>query len=298
MRATTTNPDDGTEIAYEVNGSGPALMLVHGSGLSKGTWRGLGYLRDFERDFTVVTLDMRGHGRSGKPHDPADYTHQAFVADVDAVLDATGLGPVHYVGYSFGARIGLRLALDQPERLVTLTSIGGSFTDLARAVGETFFPTWREALETVGDEGGQEGGQEGGGDRGDGRGGAGGMAEFLRRWAEHRGGEIDPATALAFRANDPAALSAYFQALEVEQSIGLEAASRIQVPTLLVAGTFDTGRIDEARAAAKVMPFARFVELEGQDHGSSLLPVDEVTDLVRTFVEMQEAPPTGVEGAF
>lgn len=265
MRATTHNPSDGTEIAYEVGGAGEPLVLVHGSGLSKGTWRGLGYLRDLERDFTVVALDMRGHGRSGKPHDPAGYAHRAFVADVDAVLDAVDLGPVHYVGYSFGARIGLRIASEQPERLRTLTTIGGSYGDLSQAIGATFFPSWREALAT------------------------GGMDEFLRRWGERRGREIDPATALAFRANDPVALSAYFQAVEGEESIGLDAASRITVPTLLIAGTDDTTRYRQSQEAARRMPDARFFELIGQDHGSSLLPVDEVTDLVRTFVEIVDA---------
>ena len=54
MRDHVQNPVDGTEIAYEVAGEGPPLLLVHGSGLSRGAWRGLGYLRDLERDFTVV----------------------------------------------------------------------------------------------------------------------------------------------------------------------------------------------------------------------------------------------------
>lgn len=265
MRASVRNPDDGTEIAYEVSGYGEPLLLVHGSGLSKGTWRGLGYIRDLERDFTVIALDLRGHGRSGRPHDVAAYTTAAFVADVDAVLDAAGAGPVHYVGYSFGARIGLRIASEQPARLRTLTTIGGSYGMMRGQIGATFFPAWREAL------------------------GEGGMDEFLRRWSIARGGEVDPATALAFRANDPIALRAFFEAAEAQPELGMEATAKIDVPTLLIAGTDDVKRYRQSQEAARRMPRARFFELVGQDHGSSILPVDEVTDLIRTFLELEGA---------
>ncbi|BDZ51870.1 hypothetical protein GCM10025867_41110 [Frondihabitans sucicola] len=190
MRSTTRNPDDGTEIAYETGGDGDPLLLVHGSGLSKGTWRGLGYLRDLERDFTVIALDLRGHGRSGKPHEAAAYRPECFIGDVEAVLDDVGSGPVHYVGYSIGARIGLRMASATPERLLTLTTIGGSFEAMTDKIGLTFFPTWREALDS------------------------GGMDAFVTAWGEYRGREIDAATALAFRQNDPVALRAYFEGIE------------------------------------------------------------------------------------
>lgn len=265
MRATTRNPTDGTEIAYEVSGSGDPLLLVHGSGLSKGTWRGLGYLRDLERDFTVIAVDLRGHGRSGKPHDAASYQPEAFIADVFAVLDATGLGPVHFVGYSIGARIGLRIAAANPERLRTLTTIGGSFESMTDKIALTFFPTWREALDT------------------------GGMDAFVDAWGAHRGQVIDASTALAFRQNDPVALRAYFDGIEAAEPLGLDGAAAITVPTLLLAGTDDPDRFRQSREAAKRMATASFFELIGQDHSSSLLPVDEVCDLIRTYVELQGA---------
>jgi pimeloyl-ACP methyl ester carboxylesterase len=262
MRASTRNPDDGTEIAYEVSGSGDPLLLVHGSGLSKGTWRGLGYLRDLERDFTVIALDLRGHGRSGKPHDAAAYQPPLFIGDVDAVLDDAGTGPVHYVGYSIGARIGLRMAAASPERLNTLTTIGGSFEAMTDKIAVTFFPTWREALDT------------------------GGMEAFILAWGKYRRRPIDPATALAFRQNDPVALKAYFEGIEGAEPLGIEGASKITVPTLLLAGTKDPDRYRQSQEAARRMATASFFELVGQDHSSSLLPVDDVTDLVRTFVEI------------
>ncbi|MEO7122706.1 MAG: alpha/beta fold hydrolase, partial [Lacisediminihabitans sp.] len=76
------NPADGIRIAYRVQGSGPALVMVHGTALSQAIWRGFGYVREFEADFTTITLDLRGHGRSDKPHERTAYTAEAMVSDV------------------------------------------------------------------------------------------------------------------------------------------------------------------------------------------------------------------------
>ena len=63
------NPADGIRIAYRITGSGPAVVMVHGTMLSQVIWRGFGYSRELADDFTVITPDLRGHGRSDKPHD-------------------------------------------------------------------------------------------------------------------------------------------------------------------------------------------------------------------------------------
>jgi pimeloyl-ACP methyl ester carboxylesterase len=265
MRSEATNPIDGTPIAWEVDGDGPPLLLVHGSGLSRGSWRGLGYLRDLERDFTVVALDLRGHGRSGKPHDVASYSMELHRADVGAVLDAAGLSPVHYVGYSFGARIGLSLAAHEPSRLRTLTTIGGSWAPMNGNIGATFTPDWHEALTT------------------------GGMEAFVDRWGETIGHRIDPATRQAFATNDPLALAAFFTAAETGGGLTAEQLDLVRVPTLLLAGTRDVARHRESQDAARRMPEAAFFELVGQDHASSLAPVDQVTDLLRTYLEAVDA---------
>jgi len=270
MRASTPNPVDGVEIAWEAAGEGPPLLLVHGSGLSRGTWRGLGYLRDLQRDFTVVALDLRGHGRSGAPHDVAAYDTGRHLGDVTAVLDAAAAsgaieGPAHYVGYSFGARIGLALAAAEPDRLRTLTAIGGDWAPMDGDIARTFTPRWREAL------------------------GTGDMGAFLAAWEESAGGPLDPGTRLAFAQDDALALLAYFEAAEQSPGVPLAVLAGVRTPTLLMAGTRDERRARHSQQAAKVMPDARFSWLEGQDHGSSLLPVDEVTDLLRTFLEAVDA---------
>ena len=122
-----TNPHDGVDLAWDSVGQGPPLLLVHGSALSKAIWRGFGYTKAFRENYRVVTMDLRGHGRSAKPTQAASYTMEMLTADVLAVLDAAGVGAAHYGGYSVGARIAFALAATAPQRMLSLTSLGGSY---------------------------------------------------------------------------------------------------------------------------------------------------------------------------
>ena len=115
-----TNPADGTRIAFSSlparsgDKNAPALMLVHGSALSSAVWRGLGYVAALREHYRVLLPDLRGHGRSDTPHDEDAYAMESIVGDLVAVLDAVGVRQVHYLGYSFGARAGLALAVTAP----------------------------------------------------------------------------------------------------------------------------------------------------------------------------------------
>ena len=104
--AIALNPHDGVELAYDSVGEGTPLLLVHGSALSKAIWRGFGYSKALRESYRIITMDLRGHGRSGKPLNREDYAMPTLVADVLAVLDAAGVQQAHYGGYSVGARLG------------------------------------------------------------------------------------------------------------------------------------------------------------------------------------------------
>ena len=106
------SPVDGTTLRYDVSGEGPPLALLHGSVLSRAIWRGLGYLEPLAAQHTVIRVDIRGHGGSGAPHDPAAYTPEVLLADLLAVLDAEGASRAALMGYSLGARIALTAAVE------------------------------------------------------------------------------------------------------------------------------------------------------------------------------------------
>jgi pimeloyl-ACP methyl ester carboxylesterase len=97
----------GVQIATQEwgNPAGPAVVLIHGYAQSHLTW--LPILQgDLVRDFRVITLDLRGHGNSEKPSDPAAYNRAApWAGDIRAVIDGYGLEAPVLAGWSYGGLV-------------------------------------------------------------------------------------------------------------------------------------------------------------------------------------------------
>lgn len=117
---------DGTRIAYEVHGSGPALMLVHGAGQTRREWDTLGYLKPLAERFTVILPDLRGFGESDRPTEPARYALDRLVEDLLAVADAARVERFHLWGYGRGAIIGRYLAA-RSDRVLSMIYVGVGF---------------------------------------------------------------------------------------------------------------------------------------------------------------------------
>jgi pimeloyl-ACP methyl ester carboxylesterase len=115
---------DGTSIYYERHGSGPAILFVHGSGGHHAAWwQQVAALRE---EFTVVTVDLRGFGKSDSSM--PEFDGQDFPGDLIAVLDQEDLTDVMLVGQSIGSVAALRAALLRPERVSSVAlghSLGG-----------------------------------------------------------------------------------------------------------------------------------------------------------------------------
>lgn len=101
---------DGRRIAYDASGAGTAIILLHGGGGSRREWHEAGYVKRLQNDFTVITLDLRGHGESALPTDPADYTIYKMQQDILAVADACGVERFSLWSMSYGAKVGRYLA--------------------------------------------------------------------------------------------------------------------------------------------------------------------------------------------
>lgn len=258
------NLSDGVELAWDSVGEGVPLLLVHGSALSKAIWRGFGYTKAFREQFRVITMDLRGHGRSAKPAAPADYAMDTLVADALAVLDAADAPAAHYGGYSVGARIGFSLAATAPERLLSFTSLGGSYRIVPGSIGRLFFPAYDGAL------------------------GSGGMPAFVAGWEAQLGRSLDAQTRTAFLANDGPALRAYFAQTQADAPVSEESLAAITTPSLLLAGSEDFSRVADSRHAAALMPTARFIELPGRNHGSTLVPSGPVLDQWLPFLHSSQ----------
>ncbi len=114
---------NGVRIAYDISGAGPAIMLLHGGGGSRREWQDTGYIERLKNNFTVIAVDLRGHGESDKPTNPADYTVEKMGQDFLAVADDCGIDRFVLCGYSFGGNIGRYLATAS-DRVTAMIMIG------------------------------------------------------------------------------------------------------------------------------------------------------------------------------
>ena len=81
--------NDSVEIHYETEGNGPPLVLHHGATDSLQTWYERGYVDALKGSHSLILIDARGHGQSGKPQEPEAYVTETMARDVIAVLDQT-----------------------------------------------------------------------------------------------------------------------------------------------------------------------------------------------------------------
>jgi pimeloyl-ACP methyl ester carboxylesterase len=122
--ATRVTVDDGVELAVEIAGQGPGLVLVHGFGGAKEDFAD--HRDRLARDHTVVIFDHRGHGASDKPADPAAYSLDRLRADTLAVADAAALDRFRLLGHSMGGMVVRRIAVERPDRVSALVMMDTS----------------------------------------------------------------------------------------------------------------------------------------------------------------------------
>ena len=257
---------DGARIRYEVEGSGPPLLLHIGFIGSLEDWSDAGYVAPLARHFRVLRLDPRGQGQSGKPHDPAAYAAPFRVGDVLAVLDAEGIERTHFWGYSLGGWVGFALGVYAPDRIASLI-VGGAqpFTGDPRPVdGDFFLNGFRD-----------------------------GMASFVAAC------EADDPAVFVSAGERARWLAANVNALRAarltnltEPDLEREAVTAIRAPTLIYAGTLDDP--DPKEQAARLLPNASFVALEGLDHAQAMNRADLVLPHALAFLE---GPATNASGA-
>ncbi|MFD7973415.1 alpha/beta fold hydrolase [Streptomyces clavifer] len=105
---------DTMRVRYRRSGTGPALLLLHGSGSSLEAFDRIA--PPLEADHDVIRPDLPGFGATG-PHPDDDYRIETYTAFADAFLDALDVGPVSVAGHSLGGNIAWNLALARPDRI-------------------------------------------------------------------------------------------------------------------------------------------------------------------------------------
>ena len=102
------------------------VLLIHGFATTGAlTWESTGWVAALaEAGRGAIVPDLRGHGASDAPHDPAAYSPDLLAADLEAVLDEQGLDRVDVIGYSMGSWVALALVGLAPQRVRRLV-VGG-----------------------------------------------------------------------------------------------------------------------------------------------------------------------------
>jgi pimeloyl-ACP methyl ester carboxylesterase len=139
---------------YEEYGSGPPLLLLHGSLGNTTDW--VNVAPELAKSYRVILVDSRGRGRSSDDSTPLTY-HQ-MMSDTLLLMDALGITKTHLLGWSDGAIIGLDMAIHHPERLASLVSYGGQSTveagtqfldDFVRTMTINDVKDWADAYRAV-----------------------------------------------------------------------------------------------------------------------------------------------------
>src|SRR5262245_4176853 len=116
---------NGVKIHYVVEGKGEPVLLIHGFTANAQVQWGLpGVLSALAKDYQVIALDNRGHGKSGKPHDPKQYGME-MVDDAVRLLDHLKIKKAHVIGYSMGAMLTCKFLTTYPDRVISAT-LGGA----------------------------------------------------------------------------------------------------------------------------------------------------------------------------
>ncbi len=124
-RARVLTLPDGERVRIVESGStdAPPVVLLHGWGCSAYAWRFIvpALVADGHR---TIAIDLRGHGLSDRPDDPAKYTREAMIDHLEATLDVLALKRVPIVAHSMGGAVAMGLALRAPERVRQLALFG------------------------------------------------------------------------------------------------------------------------------------------------------------------------------
>jgi 3-oxoadipate enol-lactonase len=113
---------NGVDIYYEKAGSGPPLVLIHALPFDHNLW--IYQVERFSSRFTTLAMDLRGLGRSAKPHTP--FTLEVMGNDILGVMKDEGVKSAVVLGCSIGSKLALMLACDHPEIFKAAILVGGN----------------------------------------------------------------------------------------------------------------------------------------------------------------------------
>jgi len=257
---------DGTAIAYEIHGEGPAVLLLHGLGSRAADWAD--HLPVLTPRRRCIAVDMRGHGSSDQP--PGPYTPTLHADDAVSLLDGLGVEQADVIGYSMGGAAAFDMAAHHPTRVRSLCIVNSvpSF-ELKTFKNKMEIAVRRTVISLFG-------------------------VERLAGLVAKRLFPKPDQQALRDRAIDSIkrnSKEAYIASLmglagwTIEDELG-----GIAVPTLLVAADQDYTPVAHKQAAVDAMQDARLIVVEDARHGMPLEKVEEFNGILAEWLDGLAVP--------
>jgi pimeloyl-ACP methyl ester carboxylesterase len=241
----------GGDISYQVTGTGPLLLLSHGYGATSAMFAP--NLAAASSRHQVLTWDLRGHGASQSPADPACYGAAEAVADMAALLDEAGAARAVLGGHSLGGYLSLNFALAFPERVAGLVLIDtgpGYRNDEARSA-------WNRRANATADRLAERG-----------------IAALGDSAELHAGGHTDVAgLILAARGT-----------LTQQDAHVIDGLASITPPALVIVGADDQHFLGAADYMAARLPAARKVVIAGAGHAPNIDQPDQFNAELAAFL--------------
>ena len=263
-----TSPVDGVRTYFEdLGGEGPPVLFYTGFADPLEVAKGSRLAQALGAEYRLVFADHRGQGGSDKPWEASAYALATRVVDAVAVLDALGIERSHFLGSSWGARLGFALGEHAPKRVLSLVLCGNQpyawdlESPTAKAVAAAIASSRHQGMK--------------------------GFVETFESALDYRFPEPDRTWTLEM--NDPAALEAAWRSAQAEGTVS-QNLSRWRAPCLICVGEADEMH-DDARRAAEEIPTARFVSLAGHSHISAFYEADDVL-LPHILELLRSATPT------
>ena len=117
--------NDGIKIYYEIKGEGPPVVMIHGFAMTLGTTWLPRFINSLKKNYRLILLDCRGHGKSDKPHGDSYYGPK-MTDDVIKLMEHLSIEKANFLGHSNGAHTIFWLLLTKPE--IFISAILGGFT--------------------------------------------------------------------------------------------------------------------------------------------------------------------------
>jgi len=252
QQAAQSFDSNGVQIQYVDQGRGAPVVLLHGfTGSYARHWEAPGVIDALQTaGYRAIAMDCRGHGQSGKPHDPGQYGLE-MVLDVVRLLDHLHIDRAHIVGYSMGGAIANQLLVRYPARVRTATLLGAGWegadltaiTSLMTELADSFAK--RDASPLV---------------------------SRVNSGSTPSAAEVKAMSDALFARNDAEALAAVARSMPVLFDVPADRLRAVAVPVLAIVGDKDTPNVPAVKRMATVVRGLEVVELPDADHATSVRP--------------------------